>query len=244
MSWAGAAVLTVAVLLVNCAVPPGQPVALDSAALSPDGAVVRVSVIGPHAPAPGSPCSASYSIAHQVDNGVIDVRVFMHDFQPGSCNLSEQICCEHEFNVELAAPSSVHAVRSQDRLSSIFLFAPPGPLVQLMEIPNGWTLQSEESEWNATGRWIRLYSQHHDSRPGTTETLELRQTFGGPEGSEPEYRQDVMVNGAPTNLHVWPEGEIQLDWLVGEDTIALFGNQADFSAADLIALAESAQVAD
>lgn len=242
MSRTGAVVVIAALVIAGCARFAGQPVSLDEAALSEDGKVVRVAVIGPPLPGGRLPCSATYSANHTIDGGLLDVAVFMHDVQLGGCNMSQQICCEHEFVVELAEPFSVHGVRSHVRVSAVFLFVPPRPLVELPTIPGGWALQSQGSEWNATGRWNRFYSQHADSRPGTPSTLELGQTFGGPEGSEPEYRAQVVVNGAPANLHLWPEGEIQLDWLVGEDTIAPFGNQADFTAEELIALAESAVV--
>jgi hypothetical protein len=120
----------------------------------------------------------------------------------------------------------------------------PAGLVDLHGLPASWLLRSEgDVEGSPTGRWLRTYSPLAQPNIATSENkLDFYQAFGGPaDVSGGDAEQAVTVNGQIATLYrSSTDGELVLDWTLGTNGLALDANDADFSVAQLIQLAESA----
>jgi len=91
----------------------------------------------------------------------------------------------------------------------------------------------------ASPTWHKTWTRDGATGP---RSIELYQTFNGPSGtSGGDEVRTVQVNGEDATLYRHdPTGDLVLVWTLGPDGLALVGNEADFSAAQLIDLAEAA----
>ncbi len=210
--------------------------------LSEDGRRVKVDFTGAAAFSPDDPCSADYSATTAVADGVLEVGIFQsrppRPEEPPSC---DAIGFGRSLDVVLGEPFTGSAWRDLYGPYLHFLARPDG-LVELTGLPAGWALRAERDvEGSPTGRWERTYTPDAASAD-ETKTVVLYQSFDGPVNvtGGTEERQ-VEVNGQPATLYRWPpNGELVLVWRLGDDGLALVGYESEFSADELVDLAESA----
>jgi hypothetical protein len=222
-------------------------VGLDRVELSPDGSSVLLSLVGAPPISAGRPCGAEYQFTAEVKANVLEVAAFETANRAGQCQMTELVCCERTTTVEISPPFAVDTVSDagHPRNPIRYLTRPPG-LVELVGLPEGWSLRRESGDWGAT--WNRTYAPFDDLQQGASDTLEFTFNAGRPlqDVVEPEVLQPpVEVNGAPAVYERWDElGEILLAWQIGSDVFHLLAEERNFSIEELIHLAESAVVAD
>lgn len=221
----------------------GLPVALDHVTLAPDGRSVDVVVVGGAPLSDGKPCGADYVLASSKVNGsTLDVLVKQTAQRAGYCALTEGVCCERHFTVQLTAGDRIDRVRdlgvSVDRL---YFLARPTGLHELRALPAGWQLRSEWADWGGT--WTRLYSPLAHPQVELSDTLTFNTTFGGQIVTEPEALQPpVIVNGSEAQFQRYPDlnNQIQLQWLADGQKLTLETYEEHFSINDLVGLANAA----
>ncbi|MEP7360239.1 MAG: hypothetical protein ABI744_01540 [Chloroflexota bacterium] len=221
----------------------GSGVSLDSVLLAADGRSVDVTVIGGHPLSDGEPCGADYTLAStSVIGATLEILIVRTAERVGSCVLTELICCERHFTVELPTDRAVDRARdlSASFERDLFLVRPSG-LDVLHGLPPDWKLRTEWASWGGT--WTRLYSPLIDPPPGSPDTLIFKTTFGGHIITEPEALQPpVLVNGVEAQYQRYPDvsNQIQLQWLVDGQLLTLETFERDFSIDELTSLANSA----
>jgi len=120
-------------------------------------------------------------------------------------------------------------------------------------VPPGWALQlSFQQAPGPPAIWVRVYAAAAVPDPSTVEgpgRLVVYQALGLSEewtGTRAKKARDggaeqfpVSVNGqSATVWHVPSSGELLLGWTLGGKSLALVGNAADLSAAQLVEIAQ------
>ena len=219
----------------------GPAVSLDHVTLAPDGKSVDVVVLGGPPLSDGKPCGTDYALTSvSVEGTVLEPTVKLTAERDGDCLLTEQVCCEHTFNVPLPADAQVDRVRDMGaKFERDFFIIRPANLYDLHGLPEGWELRREWADWGGT--WSRLYSPLADPQPDSTDTLLFMTTFGGHIVTEPEALQSpVVVDGAEAQYQRYGDGSIQLQWLFGGQMLTLETFEHDFSIDQLTGLANGA----
>lgn len=190
----------------------------------------------------GEPCGADYAVTSaEVSGSILNVAMSQVARREGDCALTEGVCCEHHFNVDLSPGTTVTAVHDEGHpFNPVFFLSRPKGLLELHGLPDGWALRREWASWGGT--WTRIYARRENPPPSSTDTLEFGMTFGGDIVTEPEALQPpVLVNGKPAQYHRYPDlGEVSLQWLTDEGKLWLLAVEPHFTIEDLVALAESA----
>jgi hypothetical protein len=220
----------------------GSPVELDHVTLAADGRSVDAVVVGGAPLSEGKPCGTDYALASSTISGTtLEVLVKQTAERQGECVLTELVCCEHRFTIELPADHPVDRVRDLGApFDRVFFLTRPIGLYELRGLPAGWDLRREWADWGGT--WTRLYSPLVDPQPGSLDTLTFSTTFGGQIVTEPEALQSpVIVNGSEAQYQRYPDvdNEIQLQWLAQGQMLTLETYERNFSIDDLVALANS-----
>lgn len=226
---------------------PGRLVHVDDVRLSADRTVVSLPFVGAPEFEPTSPCAMDYSAEAELQDEVLNVGVTERTSRlslPAPPNFGcASVGFGRELTVELDQPFDGSTVR--DRSGYTFFVSRPTGLVELSGIPAGWTLVGEEDlPESPTGRWQRSWSSGsqlpRQSIPGR---IDLIQAFGGPVNvSGGDQAPSVEVLGEPAMLWTWAAtGELVLVWRLGQTSLALVANEADFSIEELVALAKSAE---
>ena len=217
----------------------------DTVALSPDGRTVTITFAGGKPYRADDPCSNAYEAWAQVAGDtlyvtVVDVTPAGPDGEtPGPCD-----AMAYGRTVAVTLPEPFAGYRVQDLAGYVhFLRAPPG-LAELAGLPDPWRLTSEaDVDSSPTGRWVRTWTLDGDTAEGPGR-LDLYQAFAGPaDVMGGDSGRPVPVHGTPATLYRYePTGELVLVWSLEGDGLALVANEADFTEAALIRLAESAVI--
>ena len=223
--------------------PAGLLVPFDSAALLDGNRVLTLQFVGGRLYSASDPCSRAYAGWAQPDGDVLDAAVVdVTPPPPGG-----PIACTaegHDRTVSIPLAQPYLGSRVRDRAGDLHFVRQPAGLVELHGLPAGWLLRSEgDVEGSPSGRWLRTYSPLAQPNIATSKNkLDLYQAFGGPaDVSGGDTEQAVSVNGQNATLYrSTTDGELVLDWMLGTNGLALDANEADFSVAQLIRLAESA----
>lgn len=221
----------------------GRSVGIDHATLAADGRSVDVVIDGGAPMAEGKPCGADYALSSSAINGsALEVLVKETATRQGECPLTELICCERHFTIELPAENRVDRLRDlASTFDRVVLLTRPVGLYELRGLPAGWEMRREWGDWGAT--WTRVYSAVAEPAPGSSDTLTFSTTFGGQIVTEPEALQSpVIVNGSEAQYQRYPDvdNQIQLQWLADGQKLSLETFERHFSINDLVALANSA----
>lgn len=218
-------------------------VRIDDIGMSADGTVVTLSFIGSPEFVADDPCTAEYGGKAEVVDDVLEVAVSatIDRYEHGTPLAANVNCTDLGYQrsvaVELGEPFAGGMVR--DLAGGVWFTDAPAGLVELSGLPPGWTLQDElDLPESPTGRWMRVYIS-----PDGNGRLELIQAFNASAnvGGGGEQRT-VIVGDVEGRLYRHaPSGELVLVWRPGPDGLALVGFEADFTAEELIALAESIQ---
>jgi hypothetical protein len=235
--------------------PNGRQVRIDRAALSDDKSTLTVEFIGGSGYAPSDPCSADYEPWLAVEGDVLKVSV-VEIARQGQATLAPDFACRllgygHTYHLALAAPFTGTTVK--DATGGTLFVATPAGLAEPRDLPSGWTLQlSFEQEPGPPVIWVRVYAPAAVPDSGPFEgpgRLVVYQAFGLSEewtGVRSEKARErgaeqfpVSVNGQSAALwHDPSSGELLLGWTLDGRSLALVGNAADMSAADLVAIAQ------
>jgi hypothetical protein len=227
------------------AAPPSDPEQLtwfERVDLSDDRQTLRLQFTGGPPFDPADQCSIEYAAWAEVVEQELHAAVWKSrrpfSLLPVSCPAAG---FQREVEVRLAQPFTGHLVR--DLAGYVHFVSRPPDLAQI-DVPTGWQLESERSGHSATGQWSQLYALVDPPPTSRRGHLTLYQTFNGPANVTGDERQPpVLVNGQPATL--WrseSSGELVLEWRLGAHGLALVANRFDFSAVELIALAESARL--
>lgn len=223
--------------------PPGTLVPFDSAALLDGNRILTLKFVGGRVYSASDPCSRAYAGWARRDGDVLDVAVV--DVTPPPAG--GPVACTAEgyhrtVSIPLAQPYL--GSRVQDRAGDLHFVRQPAGLVELHGLPASWLLRSEgDVEGSPSGRWLRTYSPLAQPNIATSKNkLDFYQAFGGPaDVSGGDAEQAVSVNGQNATLYrSTTDGELVLDWTHGTNGLALDANEADFSVAQLIQLADRA----
>lgn len=206
-----------------------------------DGHSLDVTFVGGAPMAEQKPCGADYAHSEAVVDTTLELTVTEVASRSGECLLTELICCEHTFTVEVTA--QIDRVRDMGRRANrmdlpsagLFFLQRPSGVLDLHGLPDGWSMAREQADWGGT--WTRFYGSNRGSG-----SLEFRTWFDGELNPEPEVLQPpVTVHGHEAAYSLYGDtGEIALQWMDGDNALMLLGQQRDFAIEDLIALAETA----
>ena len=220
-------------------------ITIDEVTLSEDGQSVRLDFVGGPPFDPLNACSNDYAAWAAIVDDHLEVAVFVVEHATVPL-LPMQGCPDIGYNrslqVDLAAPFTGHRV--VDRSGSTHFVARPPDLVEI-DLPERWQLVAERGlPGSRTGQWRRTYSVHAPPPPVRDGgRLDLYQTFDAPAGVSGDVRQPpLIVDGNPAILYRSGDGELVLVWRFGEHGLALVANEADFSVAELVTIAESARL--
>jgi hypothetical protein len=220
----------------------GSIVRFEQAEIADGGSVLTLHFVGGPPYDPNDPCSNAYSGWARLDGADLDAAVV--DRTPPSTGACSLVGFGRTVSVALARPflgSRVH-----DLAGGTHFVRRPDDALQIHGLPTGWTLQSEaDGDVGADGQWVQTFSPAPLTLDGTTlHKLALYQTFGEPSTVSiggPDEGVHVTVNGTSATLHgPVADGELLLTWDFGSNGLTFDANSADFSPAELIALAESA----
>jgi hypothetical protein len=128
----------------------------------------------------------------------------------------------------------------------------PAGLAEPRVVPPGWTLQLSFGQPGPPAIWVRVYAAAAVPDRASVEgpgRLVVYQAFGLSDewtGTRAKKARDlgaeqfpVSVNGQGQALwHVPSSGELLLGWTLGGKSLALVGNAADMSAAQLVEIAQ------
>ncbi|CAN5640611.1 hypothetical protein BH23CHL7_BH23CHL7_00860 [soil metagenome] len=230
---------------VSGALPPSDPQQLtwfERVDLSEDRQTIRLQFTGGPAFDAADQCSVEYAAWTEMVEQELHAAVWESrrpfSLLPLSC---PAVGFRRDIEVRLAQPFTGHLVR--DLAGYVHFVSRPPDLAQV-DIPAEWQLESERSGHSATGQWSQLFARVDPPPTSRRGHLALYQTFNGPADVTGDERQPpVLVNGQPATL--WrseSSGELVLEWRIGAHGLALVANRFDFSAAELIALAETARL--
>ncbi len=225
-----------------------SPVELDRVVLLPDKRSVDVVVVGGAPLSDGKPCGADYALASStISGGTLEVLVNQTATRIGNCALTEGVCCEHHFTVDLAPDAKVNRVRDAAAgFERVAFLTRPQDLYLLNGLPAGWEMRREWGDWGGT--WTQLFSpaSNPDPTPRSPGTLEFSTTLGGFVEADPGALQSpILVNGSPAEYLQAPnvDGaiETQLQWnAAGGQALTLYAFDKDFSIDEVAALANAA----
>ena len=223
--------------------PAGLLVPFDSAALLDGNRVLMLQFVGGRIYSASDPCSRAYAGWAQLDGDVLDAAVAdVTPPPPGGPITCTAEGPDRTVSIPLAQPYLGSRVR--DRAGGLHFVRRPAGLVELHGLAAGWLLRSEgDVEGSPSGRWLRTYSPLAQPNIATSKNkLDFYQAFGGPaDVSGGDAEQAVSVSGQNATLYrSSTDGELVLDWTLGTTGLALDANEADFSVAQLIQLAENA----
>ena len=234
---------------VNGVAPDVRFTPIDSLTLNPDREVAHITFVGAKEFVADDPCSVEYAATTRVEGTDLHVGVFKS--RSGLSLLPDNVLCTLEghfrfLDVLLEAPfdgSTWHDLAGYKH----FLTA-PADLVEF-DLPDGWSLVGQRDiEGSPTGRWERTYARIESAPP--EQTLVIIQSFGGPIGvSGGEVVTHPSVNGRQATLYRHapidgqfvdlPTGELVLTWALGKHGLAMVAYESEFSAEQLISLAET-----
>jgi hypothetical protein len=241
--------------------PPGTPVAIDDAWLSADQRTLTVSIVGAVPFVDPDPCSEAYVPwvgyrGTELDVTVIDVhRPHLASFPPDViCAL---VAHASWFHLALNAPftgTNVHDLDGHD-----LVVGRPTGLAVAGTLPLGWSLQ----RWLAwvprtPGSWYEIYAADDRLMPdgaiqlGGPGQLLLYQRaglsadwsdIGANDFHAPDATQMQVTIGA-ANATVWitTHDNLFVTWTLNGQSLAMLGNAADMTAADLVRYADSVAV--
>jgi hypothetical protein len=246
----GVLVFIVALALVGCSPGPspslepsaGSIVRFDHAEIADAGSILTLDFTGGAPYSPDDPCSVAYSGWARPDGDELEAAV-VSPTPPynGPCGL---VGYGRTVAVPLARP--FNGARVRDLAGGAHFVQRPAGALELHGLPADWTLRSEaDGDGTGNGQWLQTFSPFALTNDGTTmHRLAIYQTFGEPvsiDGSDEGVH--VTVNGTSATLHgPAPDGELILEWQIGPDGLAFDANSADFSAPELISLAETATI--
>jgi hypothetical protein len=229
------------------ATPAPSVLGLDRVTLSADGRSLDVTFVGAAPMADQKPCGADYVHSESIVDATLEVTVTQVASRMGACPLTELVCCERTFTVDLPVESRVDRVRDMGRRAArmdqpsagLYFLERPDGVLDLNGLPEGWSMVREQADWGGT--WTRFYGSTRGSSQDSA-GLEFRAWFDGELNSEPEYLQpSVQVNGHEAEYSKYDDtGEIALQWMDRALALMLLGLQRDFAIEDLVALAETA----
>jgi hypothetical protein len=239
---------------------PPQPAAgrqtrIDRASLSDDKKTLTIVFVGGKGYVPSDPCSADYEPWLAVDGDRIDVTV-VEVARQGQATLAPNTGCTlegygHTYHLALATPFTGTTVK--DRSGGTLFVGTPAGLAEARAVPPGLTLRlSFEQEPGPPAIWVRVYAATDVPDTGPYEgpgRLVAYQAFGlseewtGTRGEKARERGaeqfSVSVNGQGETLwHDPSSGELLLGWTLDGKSLALVGNTADMSAAELVEIAQ------
>jgi hypothetical protein len=157
-----------------------------------------------------------------------------------------------------ASPPPATSVASAEPSAQTLVPSAPAGLAEPSRVPTGWTLQrSVELEPGPPAVWARMYARSAVPDGDPIEgpgRLVVYQAFGvstewtGTRAEKARARGDeqfpVSVNGqGATVWHDASSGELLLAWTLDGKSLALVGNAADLSAAQLVEIAQGFVVA-
>jgi len=251
VDWAtrtGVLIVIAALALVGCSPGPspslepsaGSIVRFDHAEVVDGGSILTLDFVGGAVYSPDKPCTYAYTGWAKQDGDELEAAVVsMGPPSNGPCDL---VGYARTVSVPLAQPFRGSRVR--DLAGGAHFVRRPAGALELNGLPAGWTLRSEaDGDGTGNGQWLQTFSPFALTNEGTTmHRLAIVQTFGEPvsiDGSDEGVH--VTVNGTSATLHgPTPDGELILEWQIGPDGLAFDANSADFSAPELISLAETA----
>lgn len=233
----------------------GRPARIDRAALSDDKKTLTIEFTGGKGYAPSDPCSTDYEPWLSVDGDAVDVTV-VEVARQGQATLAPNFGCTlegygHRYHLTIASPFTGTTVK--DLTGGTLFVATPAGLAEPRTVPTGWTLQlSFEEEPGPPAIWVRVYAAAAVPGTGPFEgpgRLVVYQAFGLSEewtGTRAEKARErgaeqfrVSVNGQGETLwHDPSSGELLLGWTLDGRSLALVGNAADMSAAELVDFAQ------
>lgn len=156
-----------------------------------------------------------------------------------------------------ASPSVAPSASASPAVPSASASQEPPGLAEAHAIPAGWTLQrSFQLEPGPPIVWVRVYAK---AAIPDTDPLEgpgrlvAYQAFGSSQewtGTRTDKARaigaeqfPVTVNGQSAAVwHVPSTGELLLAWTLGDDSLAVVGNIADFSAAGILEVAQGFEI--
>jgi hypothetical protein len=221
---------------------------ISQATLSADGRTVTVVILGADTPSSGHVCTGTYGLTHEITANVLTVHPWAEVNQRPDmgCALTELDCCEYKVDVTIDPPFSVTEVKAPNPSSAQFpflrtLLVRPASLATLANL-DGWRLVREESPLSPWPHWEQRYVPSDAASDGP-ERVNLDAALDGPVVSHDATAvvTFVTVNGEKATLNSYAEtNELQLVWRVGELSLGLDAMNTEFTAGDLITLAESA----
>ena len=244
-------VLPVAACATPAMVPTHQgEAAISDATLSADGRTVTVTIRGAASPSSGAACTGNYRLQdYEIDGDVLEAHGWAEEFQRGDmgCPLIEPVCCEYKFDVPIDPPFSVRELRVPNPSNTKFPFLRKllvrPPTIPTLANLNGWQLSREDSPLTLWPHWEQRYLPTGAANEGRMR-LDLDAAIGGPvvAGHDPDSVTTVVkVNGADAVLNTYADThELQLVWRVGDVWLALDATNTNFTANELIGIAEAA----
>ena len=179
-----------------------------------------------------------------VVDGVLEVGVIEHPhlfptpdgYTPGVCSAVGSFR-----TASFTLPAPYDGAKWLDRAGYTRFLSAPAGLATVGALPAGWTVKrAADIPEYAKGGWVRTWTRPEADDP--SRWLSLYQLFGVPAQFTGEGEPGtVQVNGQPATLFgASPDvTSLLLQWQIGSDGLALEASKQDFSAADLIRLAES-----
>jgi hypothetical protein len=224
---------------------------IDGVRLSDDGRVVHLEFIGGPPFDPVDQCSVAYSAHAAVVGDELHLAVW-ESGRPAQLLPVECPAVGYHRQIEVALDEPFEGYVARDlkglresasgrSLPVLFLSRPPD--TALLDLPAGWELAEEATIMDsATGGWRQSFTSGPSSAMPRGQ-LVLYQFFGhaSPYGGD-GTRSRVEVNGQPATLSLEPNGQILVRWRLGEHGLTILAHGADFSAEELIALAETARL--
>jgi hypothetical protein len=229
--------------------PPGLYTRFATASLSADGRTLTLNFVGGPEYAADDPCSIAYAGWAEAAGDVLYAAITDVTERTRPPGVETPQACDavgHARTVSVALAAPFTGARLVDLAGYVHFLRAPDGLVELHGLPAGWTLRSASDVGESpTGRWLRVYAPIADPPRSTSKGhLDLYQASGGPvlvSGGD-EVRA-VTVNGQAATLYrSAPDGELVLVWTLGGDGLAITANETDFTADELVRLAEGATV--
>lgn len=233
----------------------GRQTSLDNASLSDDKKTLTIGFTGGKGYAPSDACSSDYEPWLAVDGDTLNVTV-VEVARQDQARLGPNFGCtlegyDHTYHLALAAPFTGTTVK--DPAGGTFFVTPPAWLAVAPIVRTGWKLQlSVEEEPGPPVIWLRVYASSAVPDTGPFEgpgRLVVYEALGMSDewtGTGAEKMRErgaeqfpVAVNGqGATVWHDPASGDLLLAWTLDGKSLALVGNTADLSAAQLVEIAQ------